>query len=225
MKSSNFFLILLMCLTQSPHLAPAKSGADGALYCRRTSYSLRDFESGTTEVIAPNHSNRILLAKDFLFHVLQGQTELGSVGLKELSSNIEIGWAPDSMKFFIAYSDGGAEGTFHAHIYELAEGKVEEISEAVNVAFADFKARYYCKERGNNIFVEGWTSDSAKAFLIAEVFPTGDCGKDFGRLGGYLVDLRGQILHRYSHKETELIQKSCDKRDSVTLPANGNQQD
>jgi hypothetical protein len=214
----NLTLISLLFLTQDSTSTPRPKDLNNSFHCHRTVYALQDFDSGTTAAIAPNHSDRILLAKDYSFRVMRGQTEIGSVQIKDLSSNIEILWAPDSKKFAITYSDGGAEGAFHAHIYELSHDGVKEFPKPVRVAFDDFKTHDYCKKRGNNVFVEGWTSDSRSVFVVTEVFPTGDCGRKFGKLGGYFMDLQGQILSRYNNKQTALMQKSWEKTGSTPIP-------
>ena len=187
--------------------------------CGTNSYSLRDFDAGETSVAAPNHSSTVLLAKDGSFRVLQDNKEIGLVHLRGLSSNINVAWAPDSQKFAITYSDGGAEGAFHAHIFQLEKNGVVENSKAVQTAFHDFKARHYCQERGNNVYVEGWTLDSGKVFVITQVYPTGDCGKEFGLLQGYLLDLNGKIAQRYANGETLAIQSHCDKFGRADLRA------
>ncbi|MHB8501739.1 MAG: hypothetical protein ACYDCG_14615 [Candidatus Acidiferrales bacterium] len=181
------------------------------LLCGQSTYTLEDFNAGTVTSFAPNRSNHILLGKNGSFLVFRGETEIGSIHLTDLSSNIEIVWSPDSQKFSITYSDGGAEGAFHAHLYEYTEESVAELSRPVDAAFSDFKRRYYCQKRGNNIFVEGWTPDSAKVMIVVQVYPTGDCGVIFGKLAGYLMDLKGNILRRYTEKQAQSIQSSCDK--------------
>lgn len=210
-------LTLFLIRTGQPTLAVPFS--DSVIYCPRNSYSLMDFDSGRTAIVAPNHSKKILLAKDGSFRILRGENEVGVVSLPDLSSNIEVVWAPDSEKFSITYSTAGAEGAFLAHIYRLAEAGVAEISAPVDTAVADFKAHHYCEARGNNVYVEGWTLDSNGVFIVTEVAPTGDCGKELGRLGGYLVNLNGKITHRYGNKETSSIQSHCEKFSRANLPS------
>ena len=186
--------------------------------CQRSVFSLKDFDSGGHSVTAPNHSNSVVLAKDGSFRILRGPREIGVVRLTDLSSNIEVMWSPDSEKFSITYSDGGAEGAFHAHIYELREKTIVELPKPVAAAFDDFKARYYCQTRGNNISIEAWTPDSKRLWIVTQVFPTGDCGNNFGRLGAYLVDLSGSIIRRYGNSKAETLQSSCDKLGGAKMP-------
>lgn len=110
-----------------------------------------------------------------------------------------------------------AEGAFQGHLYRLLSKGILEISQPVRVASVDFKKKYYCKIRGNNKYIMGWGSTSETVFVIAQVYPTGDCGQDFGRMGGYLMNLNGTILHRYGDRETGKIQNACWKSGHAVL--------
>lgn len=214
---SIFTSLVCLCIHGSAAI-PNPGSVAPRLLCGQSAFTLEDFKAGTVTSFAPNRSNHILLAKDGSFLVFRREAEIGSIHLPGLSSNIEIVWSPDSEKFSIMYSDGGAEGAFHAHLYEFAEARVAELSRPVDAAFFDFKTRYYCQKRGNNIFVEGWTPDSSKIVIVVQVYPTGDCGEIFGKLEGYLMDLKGNILRRYSEKQAQGIQKSCDKSGRASVP-------
>ena len=212
-------LMFAALLLQPLQIILGDDAGESIVGCSPRRYPLTAFDFGETSVAAPNHSSKVLLAKDGSFRILETNKEIGRVHLPDLSSNITIVWAPDSRKFAITYSNGGAEGAFHAQVFQLEKDSVVENSKAVDIAFRDFKSRHYCQERGNNVYVEGWTSDSRRVFVIAQVFPTGDCGEEFGLMGGYSMDLIGQITHRYSNRETLAIQSNCDKFGRVKLPA------
>jgi hypothetical protein len=149
---ADFCIILGLLLTQDEHIVATPNRAKLSLVCGKTIYNLKDFDSGTTAVMSPNRSNKVLLAKDGSFRVLQAKIEIGALQLPDSSSNIELVWAPDSEKFSITYSDGGAEGTFHAHVYLLTAGGVMELTKLPEIAFEEFKKHYYCTARGNNIY-------------------------------------------------------------------------
>jgi hypothetical protein len=197
-------------------------GTDGLkaknIECRSRTYMLEDFDSGKTAIVAPNGVNSILLANDGSFRVVRAGTMIGRVKMLDLSADIKIVWSPDSQKFAITFSDGGAEGAFHAHLYELQTNSINELRKPVEVAFNDFRTSYYCPARGNNIYFEGWTQDSDEVLIITEVFPTGDCGGIAGRQAGYLLDLHGNIVERFTDKQIQAIGAACDKSGHANLP-------
>jgi len=183
--------------------------ASYVLTCPEHDYMLRDFDTGKEEVASPDGEKRAVLAKNGSLVIFRGKREIGTVELPKISADLVIVWAPDSQGFAVTYSDGGSEGAFHGHVYGLAENRVIELSKVATVAFDDFKKQYYCETRGNNEYVVGWGPESKTAFVVAQVFPTNDCGQDFGRMGGYLMDLDGKILRRYDDKITERITSAC----------------
>lgn len=188
------------------------------LVCRKSAYELPDFAGAKNSSTSPDRSSRIVLAKDFSFRVMKGDQEIGSILIDGLSSNIEILWAPDSKKLAINYSDAGAVGIFHAHMYKIADHTVTELPKPVATAFDEFKSKLYCPARGDNISLLGWTADSEAAVIVGEVYPTSDCGKIWGRQIGYLVSLSGDVLRRYENKEVEAMQASCEKSSRSALP-------
>jgi len=190
--------------------AQAHSRQPYVLTCPEHQYMLQDFDSGKESVVSPDRRNRVILAKDGSLRIFAGEREIGEVALPDISADLEVVWAPDSRKFGVTYSDGGATGGFHAHVYALADGRVTELSRVTQVAFDDFRKEYYCEARGwNNQYVVGWGATSRTVFVAAEVYPTSDCGKDFGKMRGYLMTVGGEILHRYNDKMTKRITGAC----------------
>jgi hypothetical protein len=210
------YLVLCFCSFADTSANPRPTSA--SLVCRKRVYQLADFGDGAHSRSSPDHSSRVLLAKDFSFRVMKGGLEIGDVKIGDLSSNIEILWAPNSRMFAINYSDGGAEGTFHAHVYRLDGGKITELGKPVKAAFDEFKQQFYCSTRGDNVFVEGWTADSQGLLVVGQVYPTSDCGENWGLEMGYLVDFNGNVLRRYNDKQTRFIQSSCENTGRAILP-------
>jgi hypothetical protein len=209
-------VLVVACLTRSPLTRGANPTR--ALACKQSNYSLAAFSSGTTAITAPDGRRRVVLAKDFSLRVLAVDREVGAIRLKDLSSNIGVVWSPDSRKFFINYSDGGAIGGFHVHVYSVGLDSVTELSKPPLTAFNDFKKRYYCKARGDNIEGIGWTSDSSAVFFVASVYPTSDCAPIWDKTLGYLVSLNGEIISRYTRKEARKIRASCEDTRRAVLP-------
>ena len=173
--------------------------------CRPITHMLADFDSGKTAVISPDGLSKVVFAKDGTFRVDRKGAEIGVINLFGLSADITIAWSPDSQKFAITFSDGGAEGAFHAHLYQLRVDSVHELSRPVDAAFDDFKSHYYCQARGDNAYAEGWTPDSKMILIITEVCPTGDCGNIEGRMAAYLMNLNGAIARRFGDKQAQVI--------------------
>lgn len=180
-----------------------------ALTCPEHDYMLQDFDSGREAVVSPDRRKRAVLAKNGTLDIFSGKQEIGTVELPEISADVAIVWAPDGQKFAVTYSNGGDEGAFHGHVYGLAENRVIELSKVATVAFDDFKKQHYCEARGNNEYVLGWGPESKTVLVVAQVFPTGDCGQNFGKMGGYLMDSDGNILRRYDDKTAERITNAC----------------
>jgi hypothetical protein len=99
----------------------------------------------------------------------------------------------DQAHIALTYSDGGAIGGFHVCVFLIDGNGVADVSKSIDGAVAEFKARHYCKTRGNNVSALKWIRGSL--LILTEVYPTGDCGTDLGHLEGYLVSVpQGEIL-------------------------------
>lgn len=182
-----------------------------ALTCPQHDYMLQDFNTGKTRVISPDRLKRAVLARDGSLRILSAGRQLGIINLPEISADLSVIWSPDSENLGITYSDGGATGAFHAHVYRLMGSRVIELSKPVQAAFDDFKREHYCKTRGNNEYVLGWPAIPNTVFVVAEVYPTSDCGPDMGRAWGYLMGFDGRILRRYSNTMTQGLTNDCEK--------------
>jgi hypothetical protein len=188
-------------------------------------YMLDDFDSGTTSILSPNKQSQVLLAKDFSLRVIHEGQEIGTLPpFNDMDSNLQVIWAPDSEKFSITYSNGGETGIFYAHIFGLGASGIAEFAKPPQIAFDDFKKKYYCAARGDNISTLGWTSDSSAVFLVTGVYPDSDCGSIEGKDGGYLMDLDGKILRRYEDKQTQGIEAACERSGRALLPPSSSSQ-
>ena len=192
----------------------------GTFQCHAANFfMLDDFRSGTKGINSPDHVKRVTLAKDFTFRILNAGKEIGRIEYKDLYSNAQIIWAPDSEKFSITYSSGGAIGNFRVHMYRIEREAVIELLKPPETAFDDFRKQYFCKIRGNNIRALGWQADSRAIFLIAGVYPTSDCGEIWEQEAGYLVDMDGSILRRFNNRQTKRIEQACWNDGQAVLPS------
>ncbi len=185
--------------------------------CSARSFELSSFEAQPS-VISPDGRKRVQLLKGYTIAVMVGEARLRTLDFKDLNCCIEIGWSPDSNQFFVMYSNSGGYARYVIYLYTIADSQVSE-SSVPKAAFDDFSSRYTCPARGpNNLFLLGWTRDSRQVFLVSEVIPAGDCGKDAGRSEGILFDAySGNIVRRYGEKQTARIEKLCGS--TSVLPA------
>jgi hypothetical protein len=161
------------------------------------------------DVVSPDDKSGIHLTKDFSFRVMSGGKEITTLSYGDMSCCLEVGWSPDSSQFFIMYSDGGAMGGFHTHIFRISGGRISE-SPVTRVVADRFQSLHYSTTPGINLYFLDWTPDSRDVFLIAEVPPESYYGKNMGFYTGFLADASsGEILRRFGEKETAAIEKNC----------------
>jgi hypothetical protein len=206
-RSPQFLLLLLLVLPPCV-LGSGKPHDPDSFACTSRHFMLDDF-ANHPEVLSPDKQKAIQLTSNFKFQVRADKAVLSELSLPDISANVEIGWSPDSSQFFISYSDGGAVGAYHVHLYKVVGRNVSENRIPVGVE-QRFKAKHWCESRGNNLFFLDWTPDSAVAFFVAEVYPTGDCGKENGLYRGYAVRVEdGELVGVYKEKQTSSLEKSC----------------
>ena len=168
---------------------------------------------------SPNGKNRVEMIRPKVFAVFVNGRRMRTLKFPRINAGIELGWSPDSIQFFIMYSAGGAIGDFHVHAFTIHRGHAKELVYP-RVAANDFHRKHSCTTRFNNLRFLGWTPDSVNAFVVAEVYPTGDCNQA-GLFRGYLMDTRtGAVVRRFGEQDTEQIKKSC--RVSGTVKVNLN---
>jgi hypothetical protein len=185
--------------------------------CNSRHLMLEDFEKEPT-IDSPDKVKVVQLTKDYKFRVAVAVKEVSNFELPDISSNVEVGWSPDSSQFFISYSDGGAVGGYHARLYRVTDTDVN-MGRVPALVAERFRGKHRCKSRGSNLFFLDWTPDSKIGFFVAEVYPTGDCGKELGAFRGYAVNLEdGTPVRAFGKKQTESIEKNCRLSGSLVLP-------
>jgi hypothetical protein len=216
------FLPLLCCAivlpVPFPHRLMAQRAEHDSFACTSRHYMLDDFEKQPA-VSSPDKTKAVQLTKGYKFRVKVGDQVISAITINDISSNVEVGWSPDSSQFFISYSDGGLVGRYHVRLFHLIGQTLTENQVPSTVA-ESFKTKYWCPSRGNNLFYLDWTSDSKVGFFVAEVYPTGDCGKDLGVYRGYVVSLEDRrILRVFGEKETSSIEKECRASGRLVVPS------
>ena len=94
--------------------------------------------------------------KQAKFSVRRGTRTIFTFAVDDLSSNAEVLCSPNGKAFALNYSDGGAIGGFHVRLFLISDDNVTDISRAIQPAVNAFKARHYCKNRGNNVAALKW---------------------------------------------------------------------
>src|ERR1700693_2545384 len=168
-------IILTMALCSS-----ASFSKDGHTFaCDAQSFDLSSFEAQPS-ISSPDGKKRIQLRKDYTYAVFVGGKQLTVLEYLDANCCIEMGWSPDSSHFFVTYSDSATYHQFKTHLFTITGERISE-DRATDVVFEDFGSQHSCPSRGgNNLFLLGWTNDSGAVFLVSEVTPTGDCGKEAG---------------------------------------------
>ena len=214
----SYWLVIVVVLFPHHLLGQSVAHDPDSFACRSSHYMLDDFERQPT-VPSPDNTKAVQLTKEYKFRITVGKTVLPDFGLPDVSSNVEVGWSPDSSGFFISYSDGGAIGGYHVHLYRVVGNTLKE-SQAPTTVAKRFKTKHWCESRGNNLFFLDWTPDSKVALFVAEVYPTGDCGKELGVYRGYVVRLQDRkILRTFGEKQTDSMEQKCRASAGLVLPS------
>src|SRR5258707_13898430 len=106
---------LIMAVLFFVPCAIAKGNPD-CFACNSSHFMLQDFEKQPV-VRSEDGVKSVLLTKEYTFKVMYQRAVLREFTFGDMSANIEVGWSPDSKQFFISYSDGGAVGNYHVHLY------------------------------------------------------------------------------------------------------------
>jgi len=150
------------------------------------------------------------------FSVRRGARTLFTFVIEDLSSNAQVLWSPDGHAFALNYSDGGAIGGFHVRVFLMQGDTVTEALNAIRPAVGDFKARHYCKSRGNNVRALKWAGDSRHLVLMTEVYPSGDCGPDLGHAEAYVVAVPdGKVEHHLTLNQLKIFPGICLENDEA----------
>jgi hypothetical protein len=137
------------------------------------------------------------------FVLRRGDKELLRTTLKDLSASTSVVWSDDDKDFAITWSDGGEVGGFHVRVFSVESDYVTELPGAKK-AFQAFKARHWCKARGDNVQAYGWLPNSHDLVLALSVYPTSDCGMDMGHMEAYVVGAgTGTIRQHWTLKQLD----------------------
>ena len=175
---------------------------------------------------SPDKQKRIEIEEKKITLIVDGkqiETEFGEL------PNDELGWAPDSKRFFVTWTTGGEEGEWRVGVYEVQKDSLVEIGPKDGVgakARGDFEKRVrqfpiepdlnskrdrhiweeadYCEPA--NVVASKWLDGGKELLLSAMIVNVPARCRYGGYFEVYRVKIKdGTILQRYSAKEARRL--------------------
>jgi hypothetical protein len=217
--SQSMFLLLVLVLM--PQLRPDTSLRRGAwsgeaISLFNTWGALEDNPNRNVIIYSPNHKNAVRVIGEKVTALIGGKEFPTDFAEKK---NAELGWAPDSSRFFLTWTDGGETGTWHTQVYEVIPSGLKENSRLTQAARKNFESQIrslpidleldspdkrklwdnevYCEA---NVVGSQWLG--THDLLISVLVPnTGHC-RYMSEFNVYRISVpEGRILGRYGAKE------------------------
>lgn len=168
-------------------------------------------------VYSPDRKKVVQINGETVTIIVEGKQYRTRFGEK---TNAELGWAPDSSRFFLTWTDGGETGTWHVQVYEVAKDGLKEIRGFEGPAKKDFATlirrlpipKDFAKEpeRGfwlsaeycePNVVASEWLNGS-KELLVSVLVPNVGSCRYMSEFNVYRVAVpSGRVLARYSARE------------------------
>lgn len=210
-------IFLLLVLAVMPQLRPDTSLRRGAwsgeaISLFNTWGALEDNPNRNVIIYSPNHKNAVRVIGEKVTALIGGKEFPTDFAEK---TNAELGWAPDSSKFFLTWTDGGETGTWHTQGYEVAANGLKELPGLTEAASKNFESRIralpipkpgkrqywdaaeYCEP---NVVGSQWTG--SHQLLISALVPNVGSCRYLSVFDVYRISVpEGRILERYSAKE------------------------
>jgi hypothetical protein len=175
----------------------------------------------SVKIDSPDHKSSINGVGDDVSVTIGDKTLATTFGKK---TDVEVGWAPDSKRFFVSRTDGGLVGRWHVEVYEVSAGGLREIKDIEKRPRHDFdqlvrrlprpantlteqekafwESARYCY---SNVVGAQWVKGSNELLVSVMVEPEGDC-KQGGEFRVYRVAVpSGAILQRYGEEEAHRL--------------------
>jgi len=169
---------------------------------------------------SPDHQKLIEVVGENVTLLIGGkkfETDIDNV----TKHDAELGWAPDSTKFFITWTESGELGPWHLQVYGVDDSGVHEFENVATPASKDFEQRvrqwpiepefdtpegrayWDAKEYCEPYYVIGgrWLNGSQEILLSVLIRNTGDC-RYMSEFNVYRVNAAtGKVLQRFSAVE------------------------
>ena len=135
-------------------------------------------------------------------------------------TSAELGWSPDSARFFLTWTRGGNLGDWHVAVYDVSAAGVKEVKGIERNPIKDFEKYvrslpldpefrnlpsgmgHYCY---SNVAAAQWLNGSSELLLSVMVEPEGDCWYSEEFLVYRVAIPSGRILQRYTAKDAHRI--------------------
>ena len=131
--------------------------------------------------------------------------------------NAEAAWTADSRAFFVTYSDGGDDGTYHVAVVQVTAGGLR-ISEPLQDGRALFQPT--CAEpEVPSVAAVGWPARDASRLLLAVVVPPGSTCSAARTFRAFEVRLPGaRVLERYDQFQAKREFRTLMGEELTTAP-------
>jgi hypothetical protein len=170
---------------------------------------------------SPDHHKAIRVQGNKVTAVFQGKEFPTDFGHK---TNAELGWAPDSSRFFLTWTTGGELGVWKTDVYQVSDAGLKEVNGIGKNAIGDFDLRirqlppprqfekepglsywsglHYCEP---NLVGSQWLNGS-KELLVSVLVPNTSYCRYMSEFSVYRIAVpSGQILQRYTAQEAHRI--------------------
>ncbi len=171
---------------------------------------------------SPDHKKRIEVIETDVSLRVDGKVFETDLGAKH---DAELGWAPDSSKFFVTWTETGELGPWHTQVYRVTETGIQEIAKITDAARANFERRVrrwpipkqfdnregreywsgieYCEPY--HVIGSRWLNGSKELLLSVLVVNVGNC-RYMSEFNVYRIDAEtGKILQRYTAREAHKL--------------------
>jgi hypothetical protein len=179
---------------------------------------LDDNPNRNATIYSPNHKNAIRIVGEKVTALIDGKQFATDFAEK---TNAELGWAPDSSRFFLTWTDGGETGTWHTQVYEVTPEGLKELPGLTEAASKNFESRirklpiprdlvspskrkYWDDEEYCESNVVGSQWNNSHELLISVLVPNVGSCRYLSKFNVYRISVpEGRILDRYGAKEAQ----------------------
>jgi hypothetical protein len=196
----------------------AWSGATVSLFNTWTAF--HDTPGRHIAIWSPDHEKQILVIGKEVRLRINGRTfDTGING--DLNLDAELGWSPDSTKYFVTWTESGELGPWHMQVFGVDDSGVHEFPKVAEPARLDFERRVrampidpemntpdrkpfwdmaeYCEPY--HVIGGRWLNGSSEILLSVLIRNTGDC-RYMSDFNVYRVNAKtGQIIGRFTASE------------------------